>query len=203
MNPHFIFNSLCAIQDYMFNNNAKEAGNFLSRFAALMRQILENSRTEYITIENEISMLNNYLEIQKLRFEKKFTYQIDIDKAIDKETIGIPPMLAQPFIENAIEHGLIPKKEAGKILIRLHLQNGLINYEIEDNGVGRKKALNTKEDQKAANKSLATTLTRERLAYLKKQTGKDSFFQIIDLMENDKPAGTKVTFCIPYQKIYS
>jgi len=203
MNPHFIFNSLCAIQDYMFSNSAKEAGNFLSRFAALMRQILENSRTEYITVENEISMLNNYLEIQKLRFEKKFTYQIDIDEAIDKETFGIPPMLAQPFIENAIEHGLIPKKEAGKILIHLYLQNGLISYEIEDNGVGRKEAMKTKEDQKVARESLATTLTRERLAYLKKQTGKNSFFQIVDLLENNEPAGTRVTFSIPYQKIYS
>ncbi len=203
MNPHFIFNSLSAIQDYMYNNNTKDAGNFLSRFAALMRQILENSRTEYVTVENEISMLNNYLEIQKLRFEKKFTYQIDIDESIDKETFGIPPMLAQPFIENAIEHGLIPKKEAGKIFIRLQLQNGLLNYEIEDNGVGRKEAMHTKENQKTANKSLATTLTKERLAYLKKQTGKDNFFQIVDLMENDKPTGTRVTFCIPYQRIYS
>jgi LytS/YehU family sensor histidine kinase len=203
MNPHFIFNSLTAIQDFMYKNNAKEAGNFLSRFASLMRQILENSRTEYVTIENEINMLNNYLEIQKLRFEKKFTYEINVDRSIDQETYSIPPMLAQPFIENAIEHGLIPKKEAGIIYIRLNMQNGLLKYEIEDNGVGRKEAEHSKEDHKTANKSLATKLTQERIAYLKKQTGKDHSFQIDDLIEKGKPAGTRVTFSVSYQKIYS
>jgi tetratricopeptide (TPR) repeat protein len=203
MNPHFIFNSLCAIQEYMYNNKTEEAGNFLSRFASLMRQILENSRTEYVTIENEINMLNHYLEIQMLRFDKKFTYEIVVDDAIDKETYAIPPMLAQPFIENAIEHGLMQKKEAGKIIIRLQLQNELLCFEVEDNGIGRKQSMHTNNKDSNGQKSLATMLTQERLEYLKVQTGKNIFFQIDDLMKNNKPAGTRVTIRIPYQKIYS
>lgn len=201
MNPHFIFNSLCAIQDYMYSNNAKVAGDFLSRFAALMRQILENSRAEYVTIDKEVSMLTNYLEIQKLRFERKFIYEIDVDPSIDTEIFAIPPMLTQPFIENAIEHGLLPKKGKGKIVIRFQLQNKLLTIEVEDNGIGREKTENQKEEHQKT--SLSTILTRERLAYLKNQTGKDISFFIYDMKKNGIPSGTRVTFRIPYQRIYN
>ncbi|MBN2523886.1 MAG: histidine kinase [Bacteroidales bacterium] len=201
MNPHFIFNSLCAIQDYMYSNNAKVAGDFLSRFAALMRQILENSRAEYVTIDKEVSMLTNYLEIQKLRFERKFIYEIDVDPSIDTEIFAIPPMLTQPFIENAIEHGLLPKKGKGKIMIRFQLQNKLLTIDVEDNGIGREKTENQKEEHQKT--SLSTILTTERLAYLKNQTGKDISFFIYDLKKNGMPSGTRVTFRVPYQRIYN
>ncbi|MCH8318855.1 MAG: tetratricopeptide repeat protein, partial [Bacteroidetes bacterium] len=106
MNPHFIFNSLTSIQSFIYKHNSAEAGKYLSSFARLMRLILENSRQEYVSLEKEITTLDHYLTLQKLRFVNKFTYAIDVDPNIDIETMAIPPMLAQPFIENALEHGI-------------------------------------------------------------------------------------------------
>lgn len=110
MNPHFIFNSLNAIQNYIFKQDSLKAGNYLSQFSELIRMILDYSRKDYISIEAEVKLLNNYLELQKLRFENKFDFAIVVDEDIDRESIHIPPMLAQPFIENAIEHGIFIKK---------------------------------------------------------------------------------------------
>jgi tetratricopeptide (TPR) repeat protein len=203
MNPHFIFNSLSAIQNFMLNNDTKSASHFLSRFASLMRQILINSREEYITIEKEENTLSNYLETQKLRFGRNFNYKIQIDKEIDREIMAIPPMMAQPFIENSIEHGLLPKQGEGTVMVRFILNGEYIELEVEDNGIGRKASMEGKQEEKEKKrKSLAIELTRERLIYLKKKTGKNIDFTIEDLLENGKPSGTRVRFKIPFQKIY-
>jgi tetratricopeptide (TPR) repeat protein len=106
MNPHFIFNSLIAIQSFIYENNALTAGNYLSKFADLMRLILENSRQEYVKFEKEKKTLELYLELQALRFDQKFNYSIEVDPSIEMKGLKIPPMLAQPFLENAIEHGI-------------------------------------------------------------------------------------------------
>lgn len=110
MNPHFIFNSLNAIQNYIFKQDSLKAGNYLTQFSELIRMILDYSRKDYISVESEVKLLTNYLELQKLRFESKFDFDIIVDEKIDRESIHIPPMLAQPFIENAIEHGIFYKK---------------------------------------------------------------------------------------------
>lgn len=200
MSPHFIFNSLCSIQDYVLRKDIEEANNFLTRFAMFMRFTLENSRKDYISMENELNTLKNYLEVQKLRFEKEFSYTITIDDRIDIETYCIPPMMAQPFIENAIEHGLLPKEEKGTINIKYTLNNDLIQFEIIDNGVGRNSGLKISSKQKNYDKSsLATILTLERLKYSKNINSKKVKLDIIDLVENNKPAGTKVVFNMPYQ----
>ena len=168
----------------------------------LMRYILENSKYDFIPLEKEIQILENYLEIQKLRFETDFDYSIDIDNNIDKETCAIPPMLAQPFIENSVEHGILPKKGKGKIRIRYSMLNNLIRLEIEDNGVGRnKKQLTNTPEERYKKRSLSVILTQERIGYLKKASGRSAGFEIIDLTDHDKPAGTKVVFTLPFQKI--
>ena len=113
MNPHFIFNSLCAVQDFIISGKPQKANTFLSKIAKLMRNILENSREEYISLEKEIETLNLYLDIQQLRFETKFEYSISLDGIPDPENLSVPPMLIQPLVENSIEHGLLPSKTKG------------------------------------------------------------------------------------------
>jgi len=136
MNPHFIFNSLASIQNFVINENSDQASIYLSRFSQLVRNILDNSVEEYVPLEKEINTIENYLELQKVRYAGKFDYQITVDEKIDQENMLIPPMLAQPFIENAIEHGIKHKATPGHIGIRFHLQDGLIRFEVEDDGVG-------------------------------------------------------------------
>lgn len=199
MNPHFIFNSLCIIQDYILNNKPQEANAFLSRFAALMRAILETSRQDFVILEKEIQTLKNYIEIQKLRFEADFDYSFEIDEKIDIDSVAIPPMLVQPFIENSIEHGLLPRKEKGILAIKYHFENGLIRIMIEDNGIGRKKSEALKPDNKHEKQSLATLLTKERINYLKKSIHKKTDFTIEDICGKPYKSGTRVIFKIPFR----
>lgn len=198
MNPHFIFNSLCAIQNSILENKTEEAETLLSKFARLMRTILESSRGEYIKLDKEIETLKNYLDIQKLRFNTDFDYRVDVEKNIDTEHVAIPPMLAQPFIENAIEHGLIPMDKKGKITLRYKIEGKLLRIEIEDNGIGRGQ---TTKDNTNDKKSLATQLTYERINNLKRTINKKASFEIIDLKSNETPIGTMVVFRIPYEKM--
>ena len=202
MNPHFIFNSLCAIQNFMVENDAKEAGHFLTRFSMLMRHILENSRSEFILIADEIDTLKNYLDIQQLRFGKPFNYDLHVDESIDPETYAIPPMLAQPFIENAIEHGLASISEKGKIDIGFYLSGSLIKLVITDNGIGIKHSLMQKSTVQQNRNSVATMLTRERLARLKQRYKGDISLQIDDLSQKNKRRGTRVILQIPFKRIY-
>jgi tetratricopeptide (TPR) repeat protein len=201
MNPHFIFNSLCAIQNAMIENKTNEADLLLTKFARLIRTILENSRLPYVAVESEVETLQNYLDIQKIRFKTNFKYHIEIDEAINTESLAIPPMMAQPFIENAIEHGLLPKKEQGNINIQFAKKNGLIELIIEDNGVGRASMQENKPSYQEKH-SLATVLTKERIRAMQKTVNKDAYFEIIDLRQNGHPSGTKVVFCLPYINTY-
>ncbi len=202
MNPHFISNSLIAIQSFIYKKDPKEAGKYLANFAKLMRLILENSREEYVPLEKEIKTLEYYLELQALRFENKFDYSIDVDSKLDTETIAIPPMLAQPFIENALEHGILHKNTDGMINVRFNLEGDLVRLEVEDNGIGRQKAAELKQTDKKAHHSLATTITEERLAILNKKNSHKIKLQITDLKSpEDNVTGTRATFQIPYRNI--
>jgi LytS/YehU family sensor histidine kinase len=195
MNPHFIFNALSAIQYYVTSNKPVEAGAYLSDFGKLMRHVIENSREEFITIEQEIEALKYYLEFQKLRFEHGFEYNLDLDENIEIEETLIPPMLTQPFIENSLEHAFKDRKNGNKLAVRYQLINDNLLVEVEDNGIGREKALTEK---KTSHKSFATDVTKKRLERLNRKNKNKMFFEIIDLKTNEnRPQGTKVKFLLP------
>ncbi|MCO5261973.1 MAG: histidine kinase [Lentimicrobium sp.] len=198
MNPHFIFNSLTSIQNFIVKHDEIKASVYLSRFSGLVRSILKNSHEERITLEEEINTIENYLELQKIRFPDKVDYSIDVDPLIEPESLNIPPMLAQPFIENAIEHGIKNLETKGKVTIRFHLDHTLMILEIEDNGVGRKKAGELLLKRDKDHKSLATVITRERIAALNHRSKKKIALEIIDLKDDEGNAkGTLVRFVLP------
>ncbi|MCK9423661.1 MAG: histidine kinase [Bacteroidales bacterium] len=198
MNPHFIFNSLASIQNFVINENSDQASIYLSRFSQLIRNILDNSSEEYVSLEKEISTIENYLELQKVRYAGKFEYNISVDEMIDKEKILIPPMLAQPFIENAIEHGMKHKETAGHIDIRFLLRNEMIQFEVRDDGVGREKAFEIESKQRTRHRSMATSLSRDRLNTLNKKLKKKIRLEISDLKDAaGQGCGTRVEFGIP------
>nr|NQU92210.1 histidine kinase [Bacteroidota bacterium] len=198
MNPHFIFNSLTSIQNYILDEEAHQASKYLSRFSKLVRNILDSSIEDYVPLEEEISTIENYLELQKIRFQNKFDYTIEVDEAINPESMHIPPMLAQPFIENSIEHGIKHKKSKGNISIRFSLKDNLIVFEVEDNGVGREKAKEILYKLNKEHKSLATAITRERIRVLNRKLKNKIQLQILDLKNSkNEPSGTRVLIEIP------
>jgi sensor histidine kinase YesM len=198
MNPHFLFNSLSSIQNFVINEKPDIASDYISRFSMLVRQILNSSVEDFISLEDEISSLDNYLALQQIRHGEMFEYSIDIDKSLDTETIAIPTMLFQPFVENAIEHGLKHKESKGHIQIRINEEGGRLIIEIEDDGVGRERAKELEQNSKKDHKSLATSIVRERLDILNKRRREKIRFEIIDLMDGvGKARGTRVVFELP------
>jgi hypothetical protein len=198
MNPHFLFNSLASIQNYIINEDTDRASIYLSRFSQLVRNILDNSVEEYVSLEKEVETIRNYLELQKARYAGKFDYFIDIDTDIDTETVRVPPMLAQPFIENAIEHGIKYKEGLGNISICFKLEEGIIRFEVEDDGVGREMAREIEASKGARHRSMATSITIDRLATINKKLKKKIGMEIEDLKdETGAGIGTRVRFGIP------
>ncbi|HDR88156.1 MAG TPA: tetratricopeptide repeat protein [Bacteroidetes bacterium] len=203
MNPHFIFNSLCAVQEMILEGRPAEAQVFLARIARLMRNILENTMEEYIPLEKEIETLRLYLEVQEMRFDPGFDYTLQVEETIDPVNYCVPPMLAQPCVENAIEHGLRSLQGKGRLNISYRLKNGFMVLEVEDNGVGRKAAGENRQGN-IGKEPVSTRLTRKRLEYYRKTLRKRQIgFRIIDLYENDRAAGTRVVMKLPYRKIFS
>ena len=163
-----------------------------------MRDIFDNSVQVYVPLEKEIGTIENYLELQKVRYADKFDYSIEVDEKIDTENILIPPMLAQPFIENAIEHGIRHKEGSGHIQIRLQLKDGFIRVEVEDDGVGREKAIEIESKHKIRHRSMAISITRDRLDILNKKLKKKIHMEIVDLKDDcGEGIGTRVEFGIP------
>lgn len=194
MNPHFIFNSLASIQFYITKNKPVEAGAYLSDFAKLMRLVIENSRKEYISLEQDIETMKCYIQMQALRFEYQFSHMFEVDPNLQTDDVLIPPMLTQPFIENVLEHAFDNKKE-NNLYVRYIRQNGSLSVEVEDNGIGREKARLTKTSD---HQSFAISVTKSRLEKLNRKKRNKIHFEIIDLMsDTGKPSGTKVTFSIP------
>lgn len=192
MNPHFIFNSIDNIQSLIYNKQDKEAVNYLTKFSKLTRQILENSNENYISLSEELTMIDNYLVIQQLLYNNSFDFDITVEDEIDPEIILLPPMLTQPFIENAIKHGIQNKTVRGMIVIRFSLKDTKLYFEIKDNGIGF--GTSTKDEN---HKSLAMTITKERLVnYTKKSDFAVQTENVLDQYE--KVIGAKVIFEIPY-----
>ena len=195
MNPHFIFNSLNSIQNFLLKNDEKQSTKYLANFSNLIRMILENSREELITLDREIQIIEQYISLQMLRFKDKFTYSIHVSPTIDQMSILIPPMLIQPFIENAIEHGIAQMDGKGEINIEFRSVNGFLEISISDNGIGRKRAEQSKSLDEQKHRSLATELTLERIALLNKQKGNKIDFSIEDLHKRGgESSGTRVSF---------
>ncbi len=191
MNPHFIFNSVDNIQSLIHNNQNKEAINYLTKFSKLTRQILENSTENYITLEEELIMLDNYLSIQQLLYNNSFEFTIYVEPVIEAGNLLIPPMLSQPFVENAIKHGLKNKTVGGLINVRFFMQDNLLFFEVKDNGLG----LENKNEQ-TQHKSVATQIVSERLNSQK--TKKQIEILVENIYENKSVAGVRTLFEIPY-----
>ena len=197
MNPHFIFNTLSSIQHYISNNDTDAALKYLSKFAKLMRKIMDNSKQQMISVAEELNALELYLELETMRFDKKFIHTITIDKEIDQAYDRIPSMLIQPYVENAIIHGLLPLQGNGKISITMEKQNDTILCTIEDNGIGREKSMEFKKNRVQQHKSMGMSITKERLDILNSSLNSNINAEIIDIFENGKASGTKVRLIIP------
>jgi LytS/YehU family sensor histidine kinase len=199
MNPHFIFNSLASIETFIYDHQPKEAGVYLSSFARLMRLILENSSSDMITLEKELEILNYYLSLQKLRMDGNLEYSIDVAPNIHPDEISLPPMLLQPFLENAIEHGFRGNKETGRIKVSFVLEKESLEIHVTDNGIGISTAQQQKNDHNT-HRSMAMQITLERLAYLNKNKKHKLFFTVADLRNEEKGiTGTTVFFSVPLQ----
>ncbi len=202
MNPHFIFNSLNSIQSYILSNDIDLAVNYLSKFSQLMRMILANSRESIIPFADELQAITHYLEIEKLRFDDKFSYRITVDPDIDEEFTGIPPMIIQPYIENSILHGLLHKPDKGLVEIDFRKNGSRIYCTITDNGIGREKAGEIKRQSGLKKKSRGMMITRERLEILNKNANEKFSVKVTDLKDDvGNPTGTRVELVILYQEI--
>ncbi|MEO6286855.1 MAG: histidine kinase [Dyadobacter sp.] len=199
MNPHFIFNCLNSIQFFAAQNDSEKASNYLSKFSRLIRLVLENSKSEHVTLENELETLRLYIEMEAMRFPGKLVYQIEIDQNIDPEMIQIPPLLLQPFVENAIWHGLMHKDAGGAVRIVLkQIEPDMLHVEITDNGVGRQKAADYKSKSATKNKSLGMKITADRIELINQLYKIHTNVGVIDLVDqHGAAAGTKVVLNIP------
>lgn len=197
INPHFIFNALSSIQYLVSSNNKVSALKYLSKFSRLTRNILESSIETNAMLNEEIKMIQDYLELESLRFENAFSYKINIDEDLDPNNIEVPFMILQPFVENAIIHGLLPKKDGIKELsINFKKGNDVVICEIEDSGIGRLAANQRKHIYKKEKKSRGLEVTKQRLAAL---SDHPENIEIIDKIEDGKSLGTKVIIKIPLQ----
>jgi two-component sensor histidine kinase len=207
MNPHFMYNALNAIQNYITSKEVKDAAKYLAKFAKLMRQSLDYSDLEIISLEKEKEFLEDYLYInQKLRFRNQLQYQIQVEEDLEEDITGVPTMIVQPYVENAIEHGL-RTKEGGLVKIDFKLKDDYtILCTVEDNGIGREKAKEIKEKEKAYlnHRSRGTSITEERLRLLHKaRLGEEVFIITLDLKDEvtNEPRGTRVKILIPIKEI--
>ena len=200
MNPHVIFNTLNSIQQYILNNDAGNAVIYLSSFSKLMRRILNNSNERYITLSDEIDAVSLYLQLESMRLGNRFNYEIDVDSEIDAQNIEIAPLIVQPFVENAIIHGLVPKKNNSFLSIRFSkISEKKILCVVEDNGVGRKYSEKMKQERGASHKSYGMSITRKRLETLMKISNDDFSVEIVDLYDdNGNPTGTRVNIIISF-----
>ena len=201
MNPHFLFNCLNSIDSYIIKHETKKASEYLNKFARLIRLILQNSRSNYVNLSDEIEALDLYMNMESLRFRNKFDYEINIGKELDVDSIDIPPMLIQPYIENAIWHGLMHKREGtkGKVQLKINRQNGSLRCIVEDNGIGREKAMEIRAKKiTRRKKSMGMRITHDRIQMINKMFDSKTSVEIIDLKDNTGQAtGTRVELYIP------
>lgn len=183
MNPHFIFNSLNSLNYYIQANETKSASVFLGKFSKLIRTVLHNSTLELNGLDEEIDFLRLYLDLEKMRFQDKLTYEIIVEKEVEVQMIKIPPMIIQPYIENAIWHGIMHGSSQGKVSLTIRNIERGIHIQVEDNGIGRKKSAALKSRKALSHKSYGTLLTAERMDIYQASTGNTVEVHIIDKEE--------------------
>ena len=183
-------------------NEPRIASDYLTQFSRLIRFVLNNSKKSWVPLEDEIDMLKLYLDMERLRFKNAFSYQLICDEAIDPLTMFIPPLLLQPFVENAIWHGLMHKKENGLVTISVVIENEILHCGIIDNGVGRSAAAAAGSKSSQSHKSLGIEIARERLALINgNRVDEKVAFDIEDLFDDTGlPAGTKVSLKIRFRQ---
>jgi len=194
MNPHFIFNALNSIQFFIAKNDRLNAINYLSTFSKLIRGILTNSVKNKIRLADEIELLQHYVNLELVRFEDKFVCVFEVSPDLDLDNIEIPSLLIQPYVENAILHGLYNKSGKGRLSIRVRDDRDQVLFEIEDDGIGREAARKLRQQNFPQHKSMGTVLTEERLKLINEDD--EAAYQVVDLFEDGKAAGTLVKIWI-------
>jgi hypothetical protein len=196
INPHFIFNAFNSIQRYILKNERENANTYLVRFSQLVRSILELSKKELISLAEEIATIGLYLEVESMRFKHAFQYRINVSDSVDTGQVRLPPLIIQPFVENAIWHGLLLKEGMKELDINIISENGLILVEIIDNGIGREAAAAFR-NKDMHHRSFGMEITRDRLEVLRKAHNLDIRFEVMDCKnERSEPTGTRVVLYI-------
>lgn len=199
MNPHFVFNCLGSISSFIVQNGTDSAIKYLSKFSKLMRLTLEYSKESLIPIDREIEGLQNYLELEQLRFNRTFEFSITKDPDIEDD-MALPPLLLQPFVENAIIHGIVPKKEKGNIYVDFSLQGDKLVCTVTDDGIGINRSRKLKENSVTVHKSMALEITRKRLEVIQAVTSKTSQVEIKEIKDAQGfPSGTRIVLNLPVQ----
>jgi ligand-binding sensor domain-containing protein len=197
MNPHFIFNSLNSINRFILQNNKAQASEYLTKFSKLVRMILQNSQESLITLESELESLKLYLELEAVRFEHRFDFNFSVPKNLETDVLKVPPLIIQPYVENAIWHGLMHKEEKGHLSIDIEQNNDDLLLKITDDGIGRKKASQLASKSATRHKSMGLRITADRISILKRN-GNESTVTINDLVNPDgTAAGTEVIIKMP------
>lgn len=198
MNPHFFFNALNTIQSYIFENDRQNAGNYLSKFSKLTRMVLEMSANDLITLAQEVDALQLYLELEKARFDGDFTFEMTFDENVDREMIRIPPMIFQPYVENAVKHGLLHKKGDKHLSLHFTCEQQQLITKIDDNGIGRKRSAELNRIRSEYHASFASEANQKRLELLNKGRNNKLGVEYIDKTnDNGQSAGTTVIISIP------
>jgi LytS/YehU family sensor histidine kinase len=198
MNPHFIFNSLNSINRFILQNNRLQASEYLTKFSRLVRLILQNSEAALIPLESELESVKLYLSLEALRFDDHFEYKLSVDPDLDISALKVPPLIIQPYAENAVWHGLMHKEEKGQLDIELWQESDFLYFKIADNGVGRKQAVAMASKTATRNKSMGQAITASRIARMQPDGDFGSPVVINDLIYADgTAAGTEVIIKLP------
>lgn len=199
MNPHFIFNCLNSIKLYTLENDAHAASEYLTKFSRLIRLVLENSAQEKISLDSELETLQLYIDMETMRFKTKFSFQFEIDPAIDTDFVEIPPMLIQPYVENAIWHGLMHKEGQGNLTLTISQPaDDILQVEIIDDGIGRARAAEYKSKSATRHKSFGLKVSSERIALINQRSKNEMMVRIEDLVDPEgNSAGTRAILTIP------
>jgi len=199
MNPHFVFNCLGSISSFIVQNGTDSAINYLSKFSKLMRLTLEYSKGSLIPIDKEIESLQNYLELEQLRFNNKFEFSIHSSSAIEDD-MALPPLLVQPFVENAILHGIVPKEGDGRIEVNFNVVSNQLICTITDDGIGFSRSKAMKENSVKAHQSMALEITKKRLEMMENSTQQKAYVAMEEVQNIDNQIiGTKIIITLPIQ----
>lgn len=197
MNPHFVFNCLSSINRFILVNQPDEASVYLTKFSRLIRLILDNSRSETVPLDKELEALQLYVEMEQMRFSNRFEYRLTVARDVRTDHLEVPPLLIQPFVENAIWHGLMHKKTPGMLQVRVFYEGKKCCIEVEDDGIGRRRAIELKSRSATVNKSLGMKMTAERLEVINQLYGTNAVVTTEDLQDaQGEAAGTRVLVCL-------